>query len=53
MLKELKFQNGKKLYNYRLAATFDSKHTSKSEIIGKLITREKVIEVTDEMNVVE
>ena len=51
--KEEKVDKGKKMYNFRILATFDSKYTTKSKIISKLILRENVVEVTDEVNITQ
>ena len=51
--KDDKVIKNKKLQSFTFAATFDSKKLTKEEIIGKLITKDNIVEVIDENNVIQ
>lgn len=48
-----KDENSKKNEAFRIIATFDSKKKSRNDIISKIITKNNVIEVIDENNVIQ
>ena len=46
-------RKGKDLHEFRISAIIDSRHNSKSKIMNKLISKENVLKVIDEKNVIQ
>ena len=52
-IKKEELSDKNKSESYRISATYDSKHKTKNDIIGKLITKKNVVEIIDEDNVLQ